>query len=68
MSGDAYNKSFDMITVAVENVSRQVDDSLRWQPTVEKAFQHTEEYLTLLGRNGILQDPAKFQFCQKEVA
>ena len=25
------------------------------------------EYLTVLGNNGILQNPAKFQFCKQEV-
>ena len=27
----------------------------------------TGKYLTLLGNNGILQTPAKFQFCEQEV-
>jgi hypothetical protein len=67
VSGDAYNKRFDMVTSNVEDVVRQVDDSLLWKPTIEECFAHTAKYLTLLGRNGILQNPAKFQFCQKEV-
>ena len=56
-----------MITAKVEDVHRQVDASLLWKPTIEESFTHTMAYLTLLGRNGILQTPAKFQFCQKEV-
>ena len=67
VSGDAYNKRFDMVTAHVKDVQRQVDDSLLWKPTVAECFTHTAEYLTLLGNNGILQNPAKFQFCQKEV-
>jgi hypothetical protein len=56
-----------MVTVSMENVVRQVDDSLLWQQTIAASFNHTAEYLTLLGRNGILQNPEKFQFCHKEV-
>lgn len=67
MSGNAYNQRFDMVTAEVSNVVRQVDDSLLWQPTITEAFKHTADYLTLLGRNGILQKPNKFQFCQKQV-
>ena len=67
VSGDAYNKRFDMVTANVKDVQRQVDDSLLWKPTVAECFAHTAEYLTLLGNNGILQNPAKFQFCQQEV-
>ena len=67
VSGDAYNKRFDMVTANVKDVQRQVDDSLLWKPTVAECFAHTAEYLTLLGNNGILQNPAKFQFCKQEV-
>ena len=67
ISGDAYNKRFDMVTANVKDVQRQVDDSLLWKPTVAECFAHTAEYLTLLGNNGILQNPAKFQFCKQEV-
>ena len=67
VSGDAYNKRFDLVTANVQDVQRQVDDSLLWKPTVAGCFAHTAKYLTLLGNNGILQNPAKFQFCKKEV-
>ena len=60
VSGDAYNKWFD-------EVHRQVDDSLLWDSTVEACFRRTAEHLTLLGNDGILQNPAKFQFCKQEV-
>ena len=30
-------------------------------------FQHVAEYLTLCGRNGIIQNPDKFTFCEKTV-
>ena len=58
VSGDAYNKRYD---------NRQVDDSLLLKSTVEECFRHTAEYPTLVGNNGILQNPAKFQFVKQEV-
>jgi hypothetical protein len=36
-----------MVTVSIENVVRQVDDSLLWQQTIAASFNHTAEYLTL---------------------
>jgi hypothetical protein len=67
VSGDAYNKRFDMVNANVKDVQRQVDDSLLWKPTVAECFADTAEYLTLLGNNGILQNSTKFQFCKQEV-
>ena len=67
VANDAYNKRFDSVTAHVQDVERQVDDSLLWKPTITECFSHTAEYLTLLGNNGILQNPAKFQFCKQEV-
>ena len=66
-SGDAYNNRFDEITKDVKDSVRQVDDSLLWSQSIAKNFKDTCEYLTLLGRNGILQNPGKFQFCQQSV-
>ena len=57
VSGNAYNKRFDMVTAHVMDVHRQVDDSLLWKSTAD-CFFRTAEYLTLLGNNGILQNPA----------
>ena len=54
VSGNAYNKRFDEVTAKVQDMQRQVDDSLLWKPTVAECFTHTAEYLTLLGNNGII--------------
>ena len=66
-TGDTYNRRFDKVTQGFTDVIRQVDDSLLWGNTIEECFNKTVAYLTLLGRNGILQNPAKFQFCKKRV-
>jgi hypothetical protein len=47
------------------DMQTQVDDSLLWKPTVAECFTHTTEYLTLVGNNGILENPAKLKFFKK---
>ena len=44
-----------------------IDDTLLYQPDLEKAFKHVASYLTLVGRNGIVLNPEKFVFGAKEV-
>ena len=67
VSMDAYNYRFDKVTENVENLKRCVDDSLIHAKTLEEAFFKTAEYLSLMGQNGILQNPDKFQFGTKTV-
>ena len=42
-------------------------EELYHQESIEYLFNKTEEYLTLLGKNGMLQNQDKFVFCQKSV-
>ena len=58
---------FDKITEGVTNTIKQVDDSLLYEQDIATNFRKTCEYLSLCGWHGILQNPAKFQFYQKEV-
>ena len=67
ISMDAYNARFDNITKEVEDVKRCVDDSLLYCKTLEEAFHQVTRYLTLMGENGILQNPDNFVFGMKEV-
>ena len=55
-SGDAYTHRFDKVTVNVDCCARVIDDSILYKPTVAEMFQHMAAYLTLCGRNGILQN------------
>ena len=66
-SGDAYNRRRDEIERDVRDIIRQVDDSLLWKSSIEENFHHTCAYMSLCGENGILQNPEKFQFCQRSV-
>ena len=56
-----------MVTSGFGNNIRQVDDILNWESSIAGNFRRTCEYLTLLGKNWILQNPENFQFCSHKV-
>ena len=68
VSMDAYNYRFDKVTAEVENKKSCVDQSLLYSYTLEQALIQAASYLTLMGKNGIIQCPEKFKFGSKEVA
>ena len=63
-SGDAYTHRFNLITKGIDNVMRVTDDSLFYEKDIATAFSKTAEYLTLLGKIGIILSPTKFIFCK----
>ena len=66
-SGDAYTKRFDDITVGVPDVTRIVDDSCLYKPTIAENFWHTCEYITLCGKNGVIFNPKKLVFARDTI-
>jgi hypothetical protein len=68
VSMDAYNYRFDKVTADVENKKRCFDDFLLYTETLEKSFIQATNYLSLMGNNGIIQFPEKFQVGSKTVA
>ncbi len=44
-----------------------VDDVVMWDDGMEDHWCRIIEYLSLVGKNGIIMNPKKFQFCQKNV-
>ena len=66
-AGDGYTRAFDNITVDFRRKAKCIDDSLLWDTTMEKAFWHTIDYITLCNRNGIVFNPKKFCFARDEV-
>ena len=48
-------------------MKRCVDDSLLYCRNLEEHFHQVTKYLTLMGENGILQNPEKFVFGKKEI-
>ena len=66
-SGDAYTHRYDRIVMGVQNMRRVIDDTLLYEENIEKAFHQVAEYLTLVGKNGIILNPDKFQFAEDSV-
>ena len=66
-SGDAYTHRYDKITMGFKNIKRVIDDTLLHARDLEEAFKQVAEYLTLVGRNGIVLNSDKFSFGEDTV-
>ena len=66
-SGDAYNKRFDFIFMDFKDKERCVDDTIYWDVDLESHWWRTMEFLETVGNAGIILNPKKFQFAQKDV-
>ena len=66
-SGDAYTSRYDQIIADVPRKVKIVDDTLLWDFSVEEAFYHTFDYLSLCYQNGVVINESKFKFCEKDV-
>ena len=66
-SGDGYTRRYDEIIAGVERKTKAVDDTVLWDQDLETHWQRVYDYLELVGRCGIVLNPEKFQFCEREV-
>ena len=66
-SGDAYTRRFDDITIDMPRKTRCIDDTILWDESLEASFWHTMEYISHCASNGIVFNPQKFHFAEKEV-
>ena len=66
-SGDAYTHRYDKITMGFKDIKRVIDDTLLYSKDIGSSFDKVSEYLTLVGRNGIILNPEKFHFAEDEV-
>ena len=66
-SGDAYTHRYDKITMGVKNIKRVIDDTLLHAKDLEGAFKQVADYLTLVGKNGIVLNSDKFTFGEDTV-
>ena len=66
-SGDGFNRRFDSILSEFGRKERVVDDTLHYDEDLETHWWRTIELLTLAGKSGIIFNPEKFQFGQREV-
>ena len=66
-SGDGYNRRFDAILSDFERKERCVDDTIFYDVDLEAHWWRAIDFLITCGKAGIVVNPKKFQFCQREV-
>ena len=68
-SGDAYTHRYDLIIADVPRVTKCVDDVMLYDDISdrEKHWRRVMEYISTVGRNGVILNPNKFQFALDEV-
>ena len=66
-SGDAFNRRMDDILKEFPRHKRCVDDNLSYDTDLEEHWWRAISFLDLMGKNGVIINPEKFQFCQREV-
>ena len=65
--GDGYNRRFDAILSDFERKERCVDDTIHYDTDLEHHWWRTIDFLTRVGRSGIVLNPDKFQFAERSV-
>ena len=66
-SEDGYNRRFDAILSSFERKERCVDDTIHYDLDLEQHLWRTIDLLTRVGRAGIVLNPDKFQFAERDV-
>ena len=66
-SGDGYTRRYDEIISDVERKTKVVDDTALWDEDLEEHWWRIIDYLELVGKCGIIINPGKFQFSQRDV-
>ena len=68
-AGDGYNRRYDDIIEEVDRKTKCVDDVLLWDIDTEMEIHwwRVIDYLILVGVNGVVLNPEKFEFSSKEV-
>ena len=66
-SGDGYNRRFDAVISNFERKERCVDDTVHYDSDLAQHWWRTIDFLTRVGQSGIVLNPDKFQFAEREV-
>ncbi|XP_066924129.1 uncharacterized protein [Clytia hemisphaerica] len=66
-SGDGYNRRFESILADFQHKERIVDDTLFYDTSLEEHWWRSIDFLTTVGRSGIVLNPQKFQFAGRAV-
>ena len=67
-SGDGYNRRFEAVLEGFERKERCIDDTVFYDNDLERHWWRTIDFMIRVGQSGIVLNPDKFQFCQREVA
>ncbi len=67
-SGDGYNRRFATILDGLQNLERCIDDTVFYDSDLERHWWQTIDFLIQVGKAGVVLNPEKFQFAQKEVS
>ena len=67
-SGDGYNRRFSAVLSNFERAERCVDDTIYYDKDLQSHWWRTIDFLSIVGSAGIVLNPTKFQFCQREVS
>ena len=65
-AGDAYSRRYGEILMDIPRKHRCVDDTLLHDNSIENAFFHTYDFLTVCLKNGVTLNPVKFKFTKKK--
>lgn len=66
-SGDGYTHRYDRIIADVPRKTKCVDDTAMWDTDLTEHWWWMIDYLCLVGNEGIILKPAKFQCAQKDI-
>ena len=66
-SGDGYNRRFQAVLEGFCRKERCIDDTIHYDQDLEEHWWRTIDFLILVGQAGIVLNPNKFQFAQREV-
>ena len=68
-SGDAYSHRYDRVIADVLRKTKVVDDTAHWDKIedLEEHWWRVIDYRDLCANAGIILNPLKFQFCEREI-
>lgn len=66
-SGDGYTHRYDRIIADIPRKTKCVDDTVLWDTSLEDHWWRMIDYLELMGKEGIVLNPSKFQFAETKV-
>ena len=66
-AGDGYTQRSDIIMEGMTDLDKCIDDTILWSDSIEQNFYKVCEFLTKCSNAGMVFNPAKFQFSEKQV-